>query len=545
MSIVKHRWGFARRGSILVKAIVALGLLGGLAVAGGIALRPSDETAPERDIYRASTITFTVSTRANGELQARRQTEVRSPLESQARITEIVEEGVTVKKGDLLVKLATDELENRLLEAERNLSSATNSLTVAENALEIQKSDNDSSLREAELGLTLAELDLEKWQDGDVREKRQELALALDKAERELDRLTKKFNQSIELRKKDFISEDEFERDEIAKIEAESNLKTANIRNEVYEKFTYVKEEKEKTSNVEEAKEKLLRVKSRNATQLKTKEADVEYHKAVLSKRQQEYDKIVTQIEGSTITAPTDGLVVYATSIDNGRRWDNEEPLEIGRNVYPNEQLIVLPDTSEMVAVVKIHESLVSRVQKGQEALVTIDAADGAIFKGKVESVGVMAQSGGWRDPNNREYEVRLGINHAGSTTELKPSMRCEAEVVLDEAIDVLALPVQSVFTEGDVNYVYVQSGSGFARKPLAVGRRSDEYAEVLFGLETGAEVLLRRPKPGEVMDVAFDESELQAIRDAQGAAGGRKGPTGKGPPAASAEGAKKPASTG
>ena len=44
--------------------------------------------------------------------------------------------------------------------------------------------------------------------------------------------------------------------------------------------------------------------------------------------------------------------------VDNGRRWDSEEPLQIGRNVYPNEELIILPDTSEMVAVVKIHESL-------------------------------------------------------------------------------------------------------------------------------------------------------------------------------------------
>lgn len=69
-------------------------------------------------------------------------------------------------------------------------------------------------------------------------------------------------------------------------------------------------------------------------------------------------------------------------------------PAADGAQVYPNELLIVLPDTSEMVASVQVHESLAGDVKPGMAATVKVDAVGGEIFQGTVDSIGVLAESG-------------------------------------------------------------------------------------------------------------------------------------------------------
>src|SRR5262245_3774787 len=91
--------------------------------------------------------------------------------------------------------------------------------------------------------------------------------------------------------------------------------------------------------------------------------------------------------------------------------WGGEGPLQIGRQVHPNELLIVLPDTSVMLASVQVHESLASRIKPGLRATVKVEAAGGKTYNGTVESIGVLAESGGWRDPNLREYRVKIALD--------------------------------------------------------------------------------------------------------------------------------------
>lgn len=503
----------ARRGGVLMQIVSVLLVLA--LVGGGTAAylnRGEKEADYTRDIRPAEVISFDITTIANGELQANKQTEVRNPLDSGTRITELIEEGTVVEKGDVMVRLATDTLEDRLLEAERNYSTAANNLKVAENELEIQKSDNESSLREARLTLELAELELQKWREGDVVETRKQLTTAVEKTERQVERLTEKYEKSKQLLEQDFISEDEKKLDHIALLEAEANLEIARTQLDVYQKYTHLKEKKQRNSDVEEAAASLERVKRRNETQLESKESDVAYNKEVVEKRKEELDKVKSQLDACVVRAPTDGLVVYATSLERDR-WDDDGPLKVGTELHPNEELIVLPDTTQMEAVVKIHESLISRVNKGQNVYVSIDALNGRVVEGEVRSIAVLAESGGWRDPNNREYEVTISLKEPShSDIELKPAMRCEAEIILDEVHDTLAVPVQSIFNEGDVTFVHVPRQGRFRRLPIAVGRRSSDYAEIVGGLEAGQTVLLRRPNPGEIINEEFDQERVSRM---------------------------------
>ncbi len=533
-------------------------LAGGLAVAGaawavlavgctrsdaGTGKPASALTADRAKVKKAS---FDITTTASGELEAKNQIEIRSQLEAQSTIVKIVDEGVSVKKGDVLIELNCDKIDSSLLDAQIALEGAKADLTTAENNLKIQETDNSTKTRQAELKVELARITLEQWEQGEVKKKRQDLALAIEKADRDVKRLREKFDRSKDLLERGFLSKNDFQLDEIAKIESEAAVAKSALENTIYEEFTYKKERKKNLSDVEDAAAELERTKLNAQSELANKRAALNKAQEQLKRRDEQLAKLQKQKAACTIIAPSDGLVVYGTSLERNRfGMGGDGALQVGREVYPNMLLMVLPDTSEMVASVKVQESLAGRVRPGQVASVRVDAAGGRTYSGKVESIGVLAESGGWRDPNLREYTVKISLLDVGDASGLKPSMRCESQLVLGKVDDAASVPVQAVFNDGAVRFVYASEGSQFVRVPIKLGRRSDTTAEISAGLTENQVVLLREPSPGEVLGRSWDKDQLTAAGYAVGEDGlpyaadgeGKRGPGGKGKGPDSAKG--------
>jgi len=519
MAVQQQGSAASRRGMSIVKILVggsALLLLAFVAVwamarpGGGEA-----RTVSAADVARAQTMSFEIITTATGELEARNQIEVRSGLETQTTIMEIVPEGRQVRKGDLLVRLNAEALLNQITEEEDRVERAKADLIAAENALKIQINENDSRTRAGKLKIELAQLALDQWREGEVIRKKQQLTLDIAQAQRQVNRLRDKFEKSEELLSRGFISQDERDRDEIDKIDAEARLSNAKLDEDVYLTYQYPRDQKTRESDLEEARAELERIEAVNAINLAAKQANLDSAMRQFRNREARLTRLREQFDAATVYAPTDGLVVYATSLErNQRMWGGggEGPLQIGRQVRPNELLIILPDTTQMVATVRVHEALAGRIRPGQAARVKVSAAGGQTFEGRIESIGVLAETGGWRDPNRREYSVRVGLDVDNAAGELKPSMRAESELTLGRVENAIAVPVQAVFSDGPVRFVYVPRGSRYERVPVRVGRVSDTLAEISAGLTEGQAVLLREPSPGEVLDRPWDAERLKAV---------------------------------
>lgn len=552
------------RGRVLVvSAGLALGVCG---VGALMAMAPQQAQSEKRagrpgervtsDLFEVSKSDFDITTTATGDLRARNQIEIRNPIDSETQIVEIIPEGSMVKLGDVLVKLNAEPIETRVDEESLQLESARAAHVEAEQAFQIQISENESSKRQAELKVALAELDLAQWLRGEVESKRQELDHAVERTQKDADRLKEKLDKSKALFAKGFYAQDQLKQDELAYEQAEAALDKAKLDKTVYWDFQHPKDEKKKKSDLEEARAELERSLRQNQSKLASKEADLNNKRQSLQIRQQKHDKAKEQLAGATIKAPSEGLVVYGSSIEQSRWGGDEGPMQVGKKVFPNELLVVLPDTSEMIAAVKVHESLAARIRPGQAASVKVDAAGGRVFSGRVESIGILAeQTSRWMDPNLREYTVRIAIDipkettHAPSESDgpegpalamaqqqvasdaspaaapaaakaknkgpdhgLKPSMRCEAEIFLGTVKDAITVPIQSVFSDGLVRYVYVPDGTKFTKRLVQVGQRSDRYAEIRTGVSPGERVLIRKPEPAEVIAKNFDEKELASV---------------------------------
>lgn len=490
----------ARRGRVLLLlflAVVILGLGGAawMVFSGGGS--GSGNTA--RDLREVRRGRFDVIIPASGELAALRQVEVVNALDARAVVTEIIPEGTMVKPGDVLFRLADDELKDKIKDAEDAVATANANVAAAESSLAVKLSSAASEKDKAELQVRLSELALDGWINGDLKSKKQQLDLAIETAEINAERLKLKFVESGKLLQEGHISKDEYERDRIEKIKAEAEVETAKLAREVYHSYQRPQEEAQKRSDVDQAKAELERVVQRNEAEINNAKVALASAQYKAKSAQERLDKLKRQLEACVARAPSGGLVVYASSLE-GNRWGgrDEKPLQVGSELSPNQTVIILPDTSQMVANIKVNEALTGKIRPGQLTTVISDAHPNVPIRGEVLSVGVLAESAGWRDPNRRDYTVRVLLD-AGEELGLKPSMRCRAEIIVDTVDDAIHVPIQAVFRKGPLAYVYVQNGEGYAQREVRLGRSSELEVEIVAGLDSGETVLLREPSPTEV----------------------------------------------
>ncbi len=501
----RRRWG----GRVLVIALVAIvGLtiagivwgVGKLGLADAQTETPVEDGQPASEWFEAEPRSFDLIVHASGELEAKSKVDVRSEVEGTNTIIELVPEGKSVKKGDILVKLADDELLLEIEEADLKLEAAKADETADDQALSIAISEAKSAEEAADLKETMAKLALEKWVNGTDPQKKKELDQALELAKRTLTRVERDYKLSEDLFKAEFISLNEKEDALEAVLKAKDALEKAVLDKKVYLDYTRPSEKQQAESDLSQATAELERTRRKNESQLAQARAKLDASRRTLKIREERLEKLNAQLDLTTIRAPRDGLVVYSTSSGSSRY--RHESIEEGREVRYNEVLIVLPDTSHMIAVIKVHEAVVRQIREGQKVSISIDARQGKPIEGKVVSKGVMAVDSGWgSNPDLREYEVKVELPPSADG-ELKPSMRCRGQIHLGSVDNKLAVPIQAVHTRDRERFCYVDIGNGKVKRvAVKIGRSSEEWVEIKSGLETGSRILMRRPRPDEVME--------------------------------------------
>jgi len=74
--------------------------------------------------------------------------------------------------------------------------------------------------------------------------------------------------------------------------------------------------------------------------------------------------------------------------------------------VRQRQTLILMPDLKDLQMNVRVHESKIARVKKGQIARISFDALPDRTFRGAVISVADTPLSGNWPNLDVKEYEV-------------------------------------------------------------------------------------------------------------------------------------------
>jgi cobalt-zinc-cadmium efflux system membrane fusion protein len=159
--------------------------------------------------------------------------------------------------------------------------------------------------------------------------------------------------------------------------------------------------------------------------------------------------------------------------------------VRLGQPVAPDTELMDISDRSVMWAVARIPEQEAAGVQIGSEAHIRIPALGGDLIEAKLKRFGVNA------DRASGTVEGIFEIpNPAGR---LRPGMRAEFSIVLQQRAEVLAVPRAAVQGDPSNRVVFVTDFDlehAFVRVPVVLGESNDRFVEVVSGLFPGDEVV-------------------------------------------------------
>ena len=113
-----------------------------------------------------------ISVLQRGELSAKNSVSIKSEIEGQTTILQLVAEGTVVEKGELLVRLDSSDLVEKELQQRIARDNAEAAYKKAKAQYEIQVSQNQSDIEAADRKLKFAELDLNKYREGDLEQLR-------------------------------------------------------------------------------------------------------------------------------------------------------------------------------------------------------------------------------------------------------------------------------------------------------------------------------------------------------------------------------------
>jgi len=474
-----------------MKLHVRLGLAGlvVLAALAYAALRTWWPAASTGDptVFVVQRRSFSVDLPQKGELQAAQSVDVRCEVEGRSTIIWLIDEGAQVQKDDLLVELASNEIDERIKSEEINFANAEMNHLTAQTDYEIQLDQNASDIRKAELALENAKTELSKYEEGDWVQQETDARIAVQRAEKELSQASDRFTDSKELHEQGFITKREYESDEFALFVAEKELEQARLAEEILHKYTYKQALRQKQSDVEEAEKELERVRKGATAKEAQKNQTVESRAAEVAIARDRLAKYKRQKENARIVAPAPGLVVYYAE---AHRWGDGDEIKEGAEVRERQTLITLPDTSRMKVIVRIHEAAATRITKDLPASVQIEGYPGRVFTGTVTKVAELADSQNrWLNPDLKEYETEITLDEVDPG--LKPGVTARARIHIADVTNALAVPVQAVFSKGGSHFVFRDKRGGAEPVSVKLGASSEEYVEVLAGVKEGERILL------------------------------------------------------
>src|SRR3989441_1635028 len=170
-----------------------------------------------------------------------------------------------------------------------------------------------------------------------------------------------------------------------------------------------------------------------------------------------------------TVYAPSSGIVLKRQALP-------------GNYVEPGTTLYELADLSTVWIHGDIYGSEITAVRLNQSAEVTFEAYPGETFRGKVAYI--------YPYLNEATRTIRVRMEFANPHLKLKPGMYGNVMLHVDAGRR-LVVPKEAVLDSGLRQLVFLDLGQGvYQPYPVKLGRRSQDYVEVLEGIKEGDRVV-------------------------------------------------------
>jgi multidrug efflux pump subunit AcrA (membrane-fusion protein) len=191
------------------------------------------------------------------------------------------------------------------------------------------------------------------------------------------------------------------------------------------------------------------------------------------------------------VKAPMDGMVVLQTIWRGGDTGQAQQ----GDQLYSGRAFMEVIDPAAMLLNVKANQVDSQRIRIGMKAKVHLDAYPGLEFPGHVAGVNALAKPSYRRPSFMGEIDVRVKVDAIDA--HVIPDISASADIILDEEPQVPVAPLGAIFFRGpsESPYVYLKTQTGWDRRDVELGLRSNTHAAIRSGLAGGDVIAITQPE--------------------------------------------------
>ncbi|MFT4213581.1 MAG: efflux RND transporter periplasmic adaptor subunit [Microbacterium sp.] len=235
-------------------------------------------------------------------------------------------------------------------------------------------------------------------------------------------------------------------------------------------------------------------------------EARVSAASAAVDVAQEAVDDAEDAMDDATLVAPADGLITsvgiaVGDKISSGSSSSSSSASSSSSTT--SSAAFTLVSTDSWSLDVTVGETDIANVAAGNQVEMTTE--DGTEYFGVVSEVGLLPST----TDGSAAYPVSIDVTGDGEG--LFDGVEVDVVIVYERRTDVLSVPSAAVTTADGVSTVTVVADDGTQTAvEVETGDTSDDYTEIVSGIEEGTTVLVSTFTPGEGnSDTTGDQGEM------------------------------------
>jgi hypothetical protein len=268
-------------------------------------------------------------------------------------------------------------------------------------------------------------------------------------------------------------------RDELINLNFNTEEAEINLEQSQFEPPATIRQAK---INLDKAQRAYLQAQQNYVLKVQQAKADmteITIELAKQTRRRSEMDKVINRF---VITAPSSGMVVYK------REW-NGAKRTVGTEINTWDLAVAtLPDLSSMISRTYVNEIDISRIKRGQQVRIGVDAFPDKKFTGVVAEVANIGEQ--LPNTDSKVFEVVIKVNEVDPI--IKPSMTTSNSIIIKTFNDVLFIPLETVHTNDSLTFVYKKNG---IKQVVVLDESNENEIIVEAGLKEGEKILLSVPE--------------------------------------------------
>ncbi|MDA8594909.1 HlyD family secretion protein [Flavobacteriaceae bacterium] len=204
-----------------------------------------------------------------------------------------------------------------------------------------------------------------------------------------------------------------------------------------------------------------------------------------VAKINKKIDELQNLSKSFTIFSEEGGMLTYKKNWNGTKR-------KVGSSISPWDPTIAtLPDLSAMQTKTYANEVDIRKIKKGLKVEIGFDAFPDVTVPGEVVEVANIGEKK--RGSDVMVFSVIIKLLEVND--DIRPGMTTANQITTFEQKEVISIPLEAVYSNDSINYIYKKSGFGIKKQQVILGEFNNTETIISAGLNAGDIIFLNTPE--------------------------------------------------